>query len=167
MILSRSAFVAAVLAGSLATAPARAAAAQVLAGPYLGAVERVVDGDTIAVRVTVWLQQDLTVLVRLRGIDAPEMRGRCTDERLRAEAATTALAELVAGGSVVLSEIEGDKYFGRVLADVATPEGADVGRALIERGFARAYDGGTRGGWCEIGARELPAGEEVAQADAD
>jgi endonuclease YncB( thermonuclease family) len=134
-----------------------------LAGPYPSAVERVVDGDTLAVRVTVWLQQELSVLVRVRGIDAPELRARCDDERMRAKVASAALSRLVAGGHVVLKEIEGDKYFGRVIADVATPEGEDIGQALIAGGYARPYDGGARGAWCELGAAEGDG--EVAQAE--
>jgi len=140
------------------------AGAGTLAGPYVGAVERVVDGDTIAVRVTVWLEQDLRVLVRVRGIDAPELRGRCPGEKRRAEDAAAALGRLVAGGTVVLTAIEGDKFYGRVVADVVTPEGDDVGAALVEGGFARPYDGRARQGWCEIGALE-PAGE-LAQIEA-
>src|SRR5687768_1031563 len=119
----------------LATATAGAAPAERLPGPYIGAVERVVDGDTIAVRVTVWLQQDLRVLVRVRGIDAPELRGKCEAEKARAAAAAAELARLVSAGPVVLTNIEGDKYYGRVLADVVTQAGADVGTSLVQRGF--------------------------------
>ena len=65
---------------------------------------------------------------------------------------------------MVLTAIEGDKFYGRVVADVVTPEGDDVGAALVEGGFARPYDGRARQGWCEIGALE-PAGE-LAQVEA-
>jgi endonuclease YncB( thermonuclease family) len=140
-----------------------AVAAEMLAGPYVGAVERVVDGDTIAVRVSVWLEQDLHVLVRVRGIDAPEVHGRCTSERERAGSATAELERLVAGGAVVLTRIEGDKYYGRVLADVTTPKGEDVGRSLVAGGYARPYDGHQRGPWCEAGA-DADAGQNVAAA---
>ena len=119
-----------------------AAAAERLAGPYPAEVERVVDGDTLAVRVAIWLQQDLNVLVRIRGIDAPELRGRCDDEKARARGGMVALEELVAGGEVALTAIEGDKYFGRVIADVATSAGENVGAALIAGGYVRTYDGG-------------------------
>ena len=136
-------------------------AAELLAGPYLAAVERVVDGDTLSARVTVWLQHDIRVSVRLRGIDAPELRGRCDGEKFRAEAATKALALLVAERPVVLTSIEGDKYFGRIVADVATSEGEDVAALLISGGFARAHAGGTRASWCEIGT--LDAENEVAR----
>ncbi len=146
------------LAACLASA---GVAAERLAGPYPAAVERVVDGDTLAVRVTIWLQHDIRVAVRLRGIDAPELRGRCDGEKLRAEAATKALALLVTDRPVLLTSIEGDKYFGRVVADEATSDGKDLGALLIAGGFARAYGGGARAPWCEVGA--LDAEDEVAR----
>ena len=142
----------------LAAAPRQSVAAEILAGPYAAAVERVVDGDTIAVRVTIWLAQDISVSVRVRGIDAPELRGRCDGERLRAEEATNALRHLLGDGTIVLTAIEGDKYFGRVVADVTNAAGDDIAAMLVANGFARAYDGGARRSWCEIGARD--GGEE-------
>jgi len=108
--------------------------------------------------VAIWLQQDLTVLVRIRGIDAPELRGRCDDEKARAREATVALEDLVAGGQVALTAIEGDKYFGRVIADVATSTGENIGPALVAGGYVRTYDGGKRQSWCggDIGGVEAP-----------
>jgi len=73
---------------------------------------------------------------------------------MRAAEATAALQNLVGAGQVRLTAIEGDKYYGRVIADVANPAGDDVGRALIAGGFARSYDGGTRQGWCAVGSVE-------------
>ena len=140
-----------------------ARAADTLTGPYAAAVERIVDGDTLAVRVTVWLGQELAVLVRVRGIDAPELRGDCDSEKARAVDAAAALERLVGGQPVVLSEIEGDKYFGRVLSNVVTTGGADVAAALIAAGLARPYDGGERLSWCEVGS--LIDEREVARAE--
>ena len=152
------------LAAASGVAAERESRSEALPGPYLAVVERVVDGDTLSVRVTVWLDLDLSVLVRVRGIDAPELRGRCESEVRRAKAAAAALSRLIAGGAVVLTEIEGDKYFGRVVADVVTPAGQDVGAALLASGHARRYSGGSRGGWCEIGSIE--AGERARLAGA-
>ena len=140
-----------ILLSGVAAGAEREADSGALPGPYLATVERVVDGDTLAVRVTVWLDLDVSVLVRIRGVDAPELRGRCDSETRRAKAAAAALGRLLAGGSVVLTEIEGDKFFGRVVADVVTPAGQDVAGALLAGGHARPYSGGRRGGWCEVG----------------
>ncbi len=123
-------------------------AAETLAGPYTAHVERVIDGDTLAVRVPVWIGQELRVLVRVRGIDAPERRGRCAAERVLAKRASAYLEAMIAGGPVRLSRVSGGKYFGRVLADVTTAEGNDVAQRLLSRKLARPYRGKARGSWC-------------------
>ncbi len=123
-------------------------AGQTLAGPYAATVERVIDGDTLAVRVPLWIGQELHVLVRIRGIDAPERRSRCAAERRLARRAGAYLAAMVSGGPVRLSRISGGKYFGRVLADVTTAEGNDVAPRLLSRKLVRPYRGKARTGWC-------------------
>ena len=123
-------------------------AGQTLAGPYTAHVERVIDGDTLAVRVPVWIGQELRVLVRVRGIDAPERKGRCAAERALAKRASAYLEAIIAGGPVRLSRVSGGKYFGRVLADVTTAEGNDVARQLLRRKLVRPYRGKARAGWC-------------------
>ncbi len=123
-------------------------AGQTLAGPYTATVERVIDGDTLAVRVPVWIGQELTVLVRVRGIDAPERKSRCATERALAKRASAYLAAMISGGPVRLSQISSGKYFGRVLADVTTAEGDDVARQLLGRKLVRPYRGKARAGWC-------------------
>jgi endonuclease YncB( thermonuclease family) len=128
--------------------PPAAAAGERLAGPVAATVEEVVDGDTLAVRARIWIGQDVRVLVRLRGVDAPERRGRCLRERTLAAAARAKLGDLVAGRAVFLSAIETDKYGGRVVADVATEAGASPASALVAAGLARRYDGGARQPWC-------------------
>jgi endonuclease YncB( thermonuclease family) len=56
----------------------RSIAGDLLEGPVTATVERVVDGDTLAVRAKIWIGHEIDVLVRLRGIDAPELRGDCS-----------------------------------------------------------------------------------------
>lgn len=137
--------------------PAPSMAREVLAGPVVAEVERVVDGDTLAIRAKVWIGQEIAVLVRLRGIDAPELRGACAREVARARAAAATLVASLGTGPVILRNIEADKYFGRVVADVAGP-GGDIGAILLRSGFVRSYDGRARASWC-LGASgaDLPA----------
>ncbi len=120
---------------------AKAGKRQHLAGPVEARVVRVVDGDTLAVRATVWLGQSVDVLVRVRGIDAAERRGDCALERRMAVRAAAYLRAMTRSGRVVLTDISGGKYFGRVLADVATTEGNDVAGALLNRRLVRPYRG--------------------------
>ncbi len=144
----RSLFLSAVAAVLVTAAGLAPALAEIIAGPIPARVEKVIDGDTLRVRAHIWLGQEVSVLVRIRGIDTPEIKGRCAEERSGARAARSALETAVADGNVVLSHIEADKYGGRVLADVATDAIPALGRHMIADGLARDYAGRKRGGWC-------------------
>ncbi len=124
--------------------------AERMPGPFVANVLKVIDGDTLSVEVPVWLGVELSTKVRLRGIDAPELHGRCQQEKDRAAEAKRYLsAETTA--QVRLTNIEGDKYYGRVEADVTTvPDGLSLSEAMLASGLARAYDGGKRGDWCGL-----------------
>ncbi len=86
--------------------------------------------------------------MRVLGVDAPELRGRCARERQLAEAAHAFVRQRTRGGAVVLYDIRYGKYAGRVVARVGTPGGGDLATALVAEGLARAYDGGARPAWC-------------------
>lgn len=116
-------------------------------------VMRVVDGDTFEARVHLWPGLEMITRVRLRGIDAPEMKGACADELRMAEAASEALRALLADGDVAIFNIGPDKYNGRVVADAATRRTPSISSALLASGHARQYQGGKRGGWCATAAR--------------
>ncbi|MBW7965644.1 thermonuclease family protein [Bradyrhizobium sp. BR 10261] len=115
-------------------------------------VIRTIDGDTFLARVHQGDGRDLVARVRLRGIDAPEMKASCRDELDKAEAATDALRNLLAQGGVTIYNLGSEKY-GRVLADVATRRTANVSAAMLAGGYARSYNGGHRDGWCRRGWR--------------
>jgi endonuclease YncB( thermonuclease family) len=108
-----------------------------------------IDGDTFEARVHLWPGLDLTTRVRLRGIDAPELKAQCAQELKQAEAATGALRDLLREGEVAIYNIGPDKYQGRVVADVATRRTPNVAAALLDRGYVRSYGGGHRAGWCD------------------
>ena len=103
-------------------------------------VLRVVDGDTFEARVHLWPGLSITTRVRLRGIDTPEMKGRCMDERIKAEQARDALRAILEQGEVVIARVTLDKYGGRVLADAATYATADIAASMLETGLARRYE---------------------------
>lgn len=136
------------LAVCLSVAAPGLAAKEILAGPIQASVVEVIDGDTVIVRARVWLGQDVEVRVRLSGIDAPELRARCPEERRLALAARAYLSDRLVTGPVALTDIHYGKYAGRVIARLVDKDGADIGQALIENGLARPYRGGRRGKWC-------------------
>jgi endonuclease YncB( thermonuclease family) len=116
-------------------------------------VIRTIDGDTFEARVHLPGGLEVTTRVRLRDIDAPELKARCEKELRMAQAASDALRNLLAEGGVTISNVGPDKYQGRIDANVATRRTPDVSAALLAGGFARAYDGGHRSGWCGWGWR--------------
>lgn len=130
-----------------AAPPGLRLAAAAFDGPVKADVVRVIDGDTFEAAARIWLGEAIDVHVRIEGIDAPELHARCPDERERAEAARSWLADRIGGGVVELSTVRYDKYGGRVRATVRDTHG-NVGEAMIRRGLARPYHGGRRAPWC-------------------
>lgn len=128
--------------------PQPAAAKDVVAGPLTGQVLDVLDGDTVMVRLHIWIGQDIETHVRISGIDTPEKRGNCVSERARAEQSRLALAALLADGKIELRDIRHEKYAGRVLATAAASDGTSIADYLIGKNLARPYHGGKRQGWC-------------------
>jgi endonuclease YncB( thermonuclease family) len=109
---------------------------------------RVIDGDTVEVRAHVWLDQMIVTRVRLRSIDAPELRADCPEEARKATAARDALVTLLESGKIYLTALGRDKYGGRVLGDLLTTEGHSISTRMLSAGHARPYAGGKRQGWC-------------------
>jgi len=116
-------------------------------------VIRTIDGDTFEARVHLAPGQDVMTRVRLRGIDAPELKAACSEELRLAEAATEALRDLLRQGEVAIYNIGPDKYQGRVVADVATRRSGNVAAVLMAAGHVRSYNGGHRDGWCATAPR--------------
>ena len=111
-------------------------------------VMRTIDGDTFEARVHLSPGLALTTRVRLRGVDAPELKASCAQELRMAEAAGDALRGRLDEGEVAIYHIGPDKYNGRVVADAATKRTENVSAALLAAGHARSYNGGHRSGWC-------------------
>jgi len=144
----------------LFAAPALAAEEELppreIAGPVEARVVKVRDGDTVEVEAFIWPMQSVSVAVRLRNVDAPELRAKCPAEREAAEAARERMRALVGEGPVFLTGVSGDKYFGRVLARLGTKATGDIGAVLLKEGLVDAYDGGRRRDWCRAVGASLP-----------
>jgi len=93
---------------------------------------QVIDGDTIIVAEQ---------LVRLHGIDAPELdqpfwwRGQ---QLVGGMMALAALEAPTAGVKVRCKAVERDRH-GRLVAKVLAPNGVDINRRLVSAGWALAY----------------------------
>jgi micrococcal nuclease len=99
-----------------------------------GQVVRVVDGDTIRVRLG-----DRTERVRYIGVDTPESVKPGTPVQCYAKRAAAANAALVAGRRVrLVGDVEHRDRYGRLLAYVyRTADGAFVNALLVRDGYAR------------------------------
>ena len=134
--------------GLLCAATGNLSAGEILEGPVVAQVERVIDGDTFAVRATIWPGQDIRVFVRVNGIDTPELRGKCRYEKKLAKFARRFVVNWTYSGRVRLKNIQRGKYAGRILADVFDDDGRNLAKGLLKNGLAIAYSGGRKTNWC-------------------
>lgn len=112
-------------------------------------VVRVYDGDTFFADIdSLHPLLGEEIGIRVRGVDTPEIRGRCERERILARMARDAAAALLTEAERVdLIEVERGKYF-RIVATVLV-DGVDLAHALISQGLAVEYVEGARIDWCE------------------
>lgn len=114
-------------------------------------VKYIVDGDTFVGDVLLKDETEvLSVKVRIRNVDTPELHGNCESEIRRAEYAKQRLEELIPINSIVeIKNIKNDKYAGRIDANVYDSAERDVGLVLVKEKVGRAYNGEKRKSWCD------------------
>jgi micrococcal nuclease len=104
---------------------------------YKATLKRVVDGDTVWLRVDlgfrIWSETDF----RLLGIDAPERVG-VNANPLMAAASMSYLESLIVGKELTIQTYKPDKY-GRWLVKIYLPDGTDVNAAMVGAGHAVVY----------------------------
>ena len=107
------------------------------------------DGDTCYITAKTFPEPLQKMSIRILGIDTPEIKGKCAEEKALAEKGRVLANELFrAADEITLENLDWDKYGGRVLADVYL-DGELYSQKLIDAGLARPYDGGTKTPWCE------------------
>jgi endonuclease YncB( thermonuclease family) len=127
----------------------------------------VYDGDTFTAITEVLDGHPCVVHVRLRGVDACEMRARDPAEKTAAVCAKRYLVDLLAGTQVETEVADcrkklrayfedesnpcfvtlvgtGNDKYGRAVCDVMNSGGFDVASQLLSAGMVRAYDGRTQ-----------------------
>ena len=116
-------------------------------------VVKVSDGDTIQFEAP-FMQEYLglkpVLALRVLGVDTPEKghRAQCSQEDVKAQAASAFTKDAVAKAKVIQFEIKDhDKFGGRVLGDVFI-DGVRLSELLIKNGHARAYFGEKKQSWC-------------------
>lgn len=116
-------------------------------------IVEVYDGDTFYIDAPK-AYCDMAVLckrigIRILGIDAPEIRGKCISEKIKANEAKEYLyMRLYSGDNIELRNVKRDKYF-RIDAELFI-DGVNISNEMIEKGFAVRYKGAVRSGWCKV-----------------
>ena len=83
---------------------------------YNATVEKIYDGDTITVTIQLGFGVFKTERLRLKGIDAPELRG---DERPFGLVSRDRLRELILGQEIIVKTFKDKKgKYGRYIADI-------------------------------------------------
>lgn len=99
---------------------------------------KVNDGDSITVEIDVLGKPWIPIIVRVFGIDTPELKDPRPRFAAKAIAARARLASLCSG-PVTLENVQRDKYF-RLLA-VVKCRNQDVAKVLLREGHAKPYNG--------------------------
>lgn len=143
-------------------------AAAAFYGPYTLIAPTVLDGDTLRADVAVWPNITASVLIRVIGVDTPELTPppKCAagmpvtecdklksiaacelDLAKRARDFTDAWVK--SNSPLMIGAVKADKFSGRVDAVVTGDDGKSLTKALIDSGHGRAYDGKARRTWCD------------------
>lgn len=109
-----------------------------------GTVIKCYDADTITIASKLPYEGSplYRLSVRLNGIDAPEIKGKCAEEKEVAKEARDFVSNLVLNKYVRLENIESEKY-GRILADVYIGD-VCLNEILLKERYAVKYDGGSK-----------------------
>lgn len=131
-----------------------AACVSYLPGLRRGKVVKVYDGDTITIATKLPIvdtaidrfdQQWYKFPIRLRGIDAPEIKSRDVAEKQAAYAARQYMTDLVMNEMIALDNVGFDKYGNRFVATVfREKDGLNLSEEMLRTKHAVEYDGGTK-----------------------
>ena len=124
-------------------------------GPYQLNEVSATDGDTVVAEIDIWFGLRVTSLIRISGIDTPELKGNGSrvippcEKVLAKNAMDFTIKWIGASKKIIASHIRKDKYFGRIEAQIADEKGGLLAGALLAAGHARPYAGGARQLWCQ------------------
>ena len=107
------------------------------------------DGDTLRVNIDSF--PDIVgknIRIRIKGIDAPEIKGKCQTEINLAIMARDYLRNAINQSSQIeLRNIERGKYF-RIVGELYI-DGENISKDLVKKRLANPYQGGKKSNWCQ------------------
>ena len=110
----------------------------------------VYDGDTIHVVFKMPNSNECYKwVIRLIGIDTPAMKTKNTYEKQLAIKVRDFLRDLILDKIIAVYCLDFDKY-GRLLGEIYIEDNEmSISNQLIEKGYAKSYDGGTKNKWVD------------------
>tara|TARA_B100001057_G_C22789346_1_gene926956 strand:- start:309 stop:713 length:405 start_codon:yes stop_codon:yes gene_type:complete len=113
---------------------------------FVKSVDRVVDGDTIDISIDLGFDLTKKERVRLAGIDTPEKRTKDQKEKEMGYQATEFLEMHLMEATKLTVRTEKDGKFGRMLGWLykTDEDTTSINQIMIDKGYAWAYDGGTK-----------------------
>lgn len=110
---------------------------------------RAYDGDTIYVDIMAFPPiVGRNIPIRVRGLETPEIRGKCEQEkRLAYEARDFVEATMVGAKEVRLTKIGRGSFF-RLIATVVV-DGNNLTDLVIDAGLGKPYDDPDKDEWCD------------------
>jgi len=113
---------------------------------FVKSVDRVVDGDTIDISIDLGFDLTKKERVRLAGIDTPEKRTKNDKEKEMGYQATEFLEMHLMEATKLTVKTEKEGKFGRMLGWLYKSETdtMSINQIMIDKGYAWAYDGGTK-----------------------
>ena len=130
--------------------PVTALADKTFGSVTIAEVTSIYDGDTFRANIPDYppiIGQHMGI--RINGVDTPEMRGQCEQEKVLARKAKQYTVTMLRSAKTIeLRNMQRGKYF-RIVADVYA-DGQSVGEVLVREGLAVVYNGGKKvKDWCE------------------
>jgi len=113
---------------------------------FVKSVDRIVDGDTIDISIDLGFDLTKKERVRLAGIDTPEKRTKNEKEKEMGYQATEFLEMHLMEATKLTVKTEKDGKFGRMLGWLykSDEDTMSINQIMIDKGYAWAYDGGTK-----------------------
>ena len=113
---------------------------------FVKSIDRIVDGDTIDISIDLGFDLTKKERVRLAGIDTPEKRTKNQKEKEMGYQATEFLEMHLMEATKLTVRTEKDGKFGRMLGWLykTDEDTMSINQIMIDKGYAWAYDGGTK-----------------------
>jgi len=121
----------------------------------LAKIIEVYDADTVTV-VFLCDNTPIRMKIRVKGIDAPEIRTKQDFEKQAALKAKQYVSDMLLNQIKYIKFDSHDKYGGRMIGDVFVSEKSDcLSQHLILKGYVKPYDGGKKNAWTKAECQQI------------